>query len=403
MRTDGQNSVLAMQGRLMRDLRIFLLFGIIGCIPAIRVGNSAGEMKPVPLPPVEGAVIGAAFSPDSSRLALIRKVLAHGTSGLQHVLQIIEIQSRQEIAHAEIFKWEPASLDSSTDFLAYSPDGRYLLAATKGSDFLFILDASSLQSVKQFALHQEAGSRIILERHHYFRGVIGLAVAAGADIFGVLTHDEMEGNEISVGSFSSGRIINKWSLGKGRAATQLGEMSISVIEDGSRIAVSLLPDQNSLPKTFNNVRVYNSWTGQITRSIRTTSLIGQISFISNGELLTSRVDTPGLFSKKVCLEKWNLSDGTLGGQFCDDGRNVNVTFAISLAANRAVGFASQIHRSIEGHVYAAAGRVDVWDMQSGNLTASSSDLPHLVANLKLSPSGEWLMVDQTLFQLRSVP
>src|SRR5438874_8466500 len=109
--------------------------------------------------------------------------------------------------------------------------GRYLLLTTKGSDVLMILEGASLRVVKQIALHPEAHSRVPLggQDHRYFRGVVSLAVASKADIFAVLTHDELQGNEVFVGSFSSGQIVKNWSLGQGRAATQLGQISISLI------------------------------------------------------------------------------------------------------------------------------------------------------------------------------
>jgi hypothetical protein len=88
-------------------------------------------------------------------------------------------------------------------------------------------------------------------------------------VFGVLTHDELQGNEVFVGSFSSGQIIKGWSLGKGRTATQLGQTALSLSEDGSRTAVTVLPDGNSLPKGFNNLRLYNSSSGDMVKSIRT--------------------------------------------------------------------------------------------------------------------------------------
>lgn len=387
----------------MRDLRAFLLISIVGCISSMLLAN-AGEIKSVPLPPDEGAVvIGAAFSPDSSQLALIRKAISPDKSSQHHILQIMELRSRQELSHVGIFKGDPESPASNTDLVTYSADGQYLLVATKGSDVLLILDASTLREIKRFDLRPEAKSRNSLGKHLYFSGVIDIAAAAKADIFCVLTHDELKGNEVIVGSFLSGRIMNQWSLGRGRAATPLGEIAISVSENGSRIAVSLLPVQNSLPKNFDNIRIYDSGTGRIVKSIQTASFIGKISFISNEALLMSRIDTPGLFSKKVCLEKWLLNTGKLGGLFCDDRRNVNLTHAVSLTANRVVGFASQIHRSIEGQVYAGSGKVDVWDMKSGDMIASSSDMPYLVSYIKVSSNGEWIMANQTLLHISPVP
>lgn len=102
---------------------------------------------------------------------------------------------------------------------------------------------------------------------------MSLAVAWKAGIFGVVTHDELQGNEVFVGSFASGQIIKSWSLGRGRTATQLGQTSLSLSDDGARIAVSVLPDGNSIPKGFNNLRLYNSGNGEMVKSIRTDGFL----------------------------------------------------------------------------------------------------------------------------------
>lgn len=373
--------------------------GILACLFAVRTVSAANVMKPVALPAAEGRLVGAAFSPDSSRLAVVRNI-----AGQQNVLQIVDLKSGREVAHAGVLDTEPADLATSAHFVEYSPDGHYLLLATKGSDVLSIIDANTLRTLKRIALHPEADSRTALgQGRRYFRGVISLAASARQDVFGVLTHDELQGNEVFVGSFSSGQIIKGWSLGKGRTATQLGQTALSLSEDGSRTAVTVLPDGNSLPKGFNNLRLYNSSSGDMVKSIRTDGLIGQIILLPGENVLASKIDTPGLFSKKACIEKWNLDKGSLSSRFCDQGRNVSVALAASLAAGRVVGFASQMHKSIEGQVYAASGRVDVWDMKPGNIVASSDEIPRLVSYLRVSANGEWVLADQMLFQLSTAP
>jgi hypothetical protein len=144
-------------------------------------------------------------------------------------------------------------------------------------------------------------------------------------------------------------------------------------------------------------------SGKVEKSIRTDGLTGQIILLHDDDLLASRIDTPGLFSKKTCIEWWNLDSRNLKSRFCDPGRTVSVALAASLAAGRVVGFASRMRKTIEGQVYAASGRVDVWDMKSGNLIASSEEIPRLVQHLEISANGEWVMADQTLFQLSPGP
>jgi hypothetical protein len=382
---------------------VMVLSGVLACHFAVLATGSVRALNPVTLPSAEGVIVGAAFSPDSSRVAILRHVSA-GASSQRHVMQITELKSVQELAHLEIFDGQAADLDSGTHLIAYSPDSHYLILATKGSDVLWILDAVSLQALKRIALHPEEESRRSLgQGHRYFRGVISLAVSTKGDLFGLLTHDESQDNEVFIGSFSSERIIKRWSLGRGDTATQLGQISLSLSADGSRTAVSVLPEENKLPKGFNNLRLYDTSTGEMVRSIRTDGFVGQIVLVPGENIFTSRIDTPGMFSKKTCIDKWNFSARTDDSHFCDQGRTVSVALAVSPAAGRVVGFASQMHKSIEGQAYVASGRVDVWDTESGNLIASSVDIPTFVASLQVSSNGEWVMADQMLLRLSITP
>jgi hypothetical protein len=361
---------------------------------------NASQMKPVKLPSADGKLLGAAFSPDSSHIAIIRKV-AKPKTGQRLVLQIVELKSLQEVGRRDVLGDEAAGLTTNVHLIGYSSDGSYLLLATRGSDLLTIIDAATLHIVKQIALHPETDARTSLgQGHRLFRGVVSLSVSAKGNVFGVLAHDEMQGgNELFIGSFSSGRIVKSWSLGRGRIATQLGQVSLSVSEDGSNAVVTLLPEENRLPKRFNNVRLFRSTSGELLKSMRTDELVGQVALLPNSEVLAARIDTPGLFAKTACLERWNLNSGSLENQFCDEGRNVSAVLSVTLAADRVVGFGSKMHKSIEGQIYSASGRVDVWDLKSGVLVASSDEMPHFVSSVLISNNGEWLLADQELLQL----
>jgi WD40 repeat protein len=382
-----------------------LLFMVAVCFAVIQTADATDSIETVTLPPAEGTIVGAVFSPDSSQLILLRHVADTGSSGQRHVIQSVNLASRREGMRADVPTEDAADLASSIHFIKFSPDGCYLVIGKRASDVVFILDAATLQPVYKIALHPETDSRVDLgaREHHHFKGIIDLAVAAKADVFAVLTHDELGGNEVFVGSYSLRRIVKKWELGPGRAATQIGQISLSIASDGSRIAASALPSGNTIPKNFYNIRIYDSSSGRMVKAIRTSAVVGKVETISNEDILVSRIDTPGIFSKKACIEKWNLNSGTLVGQLCDNDRNVTSALAVSLASDRVVGFSSRMRKSIEGQIYAVSGRVDVWDVNSGRLIAASSDLPRLISDLQVSPDGKWVMGDQSLFKLSPIP
>jgi len=379
--------------------------GLVGCLVVVGRLGLASQMKQVDLPSSDGTTLGAAFSPDSSRIALITNAV--GTETRQrYILQVIELKSKREMGRTEVLGDEPADLSTNAHLIGFSSDGRYLLLAARGSDVLLIIDSARLEIVRRILLHPKTDARTRLgPGHPNFKGIVSISFSVKGNVFGVLTHDEVEGEEVFIGSFSSAQIVSSWNLGRGRMATQLGQISLSLSEDGSDTLVSLLPDQDKLPKDFENVRLFDSNTGKVLKSLHTDGLVGQIVLLPKDEILAARIDTPGLFSKKACLERWNINTGTLENQFCDESRNVSAALSATVSADRVAGFGSEQHKSIEGHVYSAAGRVDVWDLKSGALLASSKDMHHLISSLQISANGEWVFAEQVLLQLnaRTVP
>jgi hypothetical protein len=64
---------------------------LAACILVVEAAGAADVLQPVALPTAERAIVGAAFSPDSSRLALGRKVPIAGTPRARDIRQIFEI------------------------------------------------------------------------------------------------------------------------------------------------------------------------------------------------------------------------------------------------------------------------------------------------------------------------
>jgi hypothetical protein len=361
-------------------------------------------LEPMSLPSAEGTIVATAFSPDSTRVVIVRHLAGGaGTSTARHTVQVVNLESAREISKADLPNGEPFDMAMSAHFIRYSFDGRYLVLGTSGADMLLILDAIKLQVMNRIILHPGTQHRKSLsqEGNRHFQGVISLAVASNAEMFGVLTHDEQLGaNEVFIGSFSSGQIIRSWILGYGRAQTGLGQTSLSLSEDGLRTAVSLVPPtRDKLPKDFNNIRLYNSNSGELIAAVRTDGLAGQIAVAPGGIVFASRIDTPSLFSKKVCIEKWNLGTGVLMDRFCDQGRHV-ILLGVSQTSNLLAGFGCYIKKDLERNVYSVPGRIDVWDMKSGDLIAYSGEIPRLAsADIQISHNGSWLLANQTLFQI----
>jgi hypothetical protein len=359
-------------------------------------------LKTVALPSAEGTIVGTGFSPDSDRIAIVRYIFDRDASTARHTIQIVDLKSGHEVSQAGLPNEDSSYTAVSPHFIMYSSDGRYLLLATTGSDVLLVVDPIKLQILRRIVLHPETEHRrSISEVSRNFRGVVSLAVASNENVFGVLTHDGLGANEIFVGSISSGQIIKGWSLGHGRTSSEMGRTSLSLSKDGSRTAVSVVPpDGDHLPKDFNNLRLYKSDSGVLIEAVRTDGLVGQMALMPDEGAIASRIDIPGLFSKNICIEKWNLSTKALTTKFCDAGRHV-LFLGTSSAAGLVAGFACRIHKDIEGNVYSLPGRIDVWDIKSGARIAFSEEFPKALSDIQISPNGSWLSANQMLFQIEA--
>jgi hypothetical protein len=373
---------------------------LVGCQAVF----AAGTLKPVALPSSDGTIAGMGFSPDSSLIAILRYAIDRGTSNAKYTIQTVDLKTGHELFQSDLPSGESTYLAMNAHFVMFSHDGRYVLVTTAGTDVLLILDASRLQVVDRIVLHPNAQHRRPLsgEGNRKFQGVVSLSVASNSQVFGVLTHDEELGvNEIFIGTFPSGRIIGSWVLGYGRTQTEMGQTSLSLSEDGLRVVVSVVPSgQDSSSKDFKNLRLYKSENGELIRAIRTDGLVGQIALMPGDSVLASRIDTPNLFSKKLCIEKWNLATGILTSRFCDQGRQV-ILLGVSQSTDLLAGFACRIHKDLEGNIFSVPGRIDVWDMKMGVLVAQSEEVPRLVfADIQISPDGSWLSANQMLFRIK---
>ena len=85
----------------MRRLTL-IRFGILGWIFAVRMATASVEIKQITLPSAEGSVVASAFSPDSSRIAVLRKVGVPNAVAPQYAMQIVELASGQEVTHGEV-------------------------------------------------------------------------------------------------------------------------------------------------------------------------------------------------------------------------------------------------------------------------------------------------------------
>ena len=346
-------------------------------------------LKAVGLPPAEGTIVSAAFSPDNIHLAIIRS----NASDRQNELHVLDVRTGKEVSHVSV--QEESFCQDSQHAMSYSSDGRYLLLTATGADAVLVFDTTEFQVAKRIVLHPLARP-LLSQRPNYFRGVISLATASKADIFGVLTHDELRGNEIFMGSFSSLAISKSWSIGQGRTFSQIGHSALSLADDGLQVAVSILPEGNKVPKNFDNLRLYDSKTGSPLNMIRTGALIGQIKVLPDQTVLTARLDAPSMFGKKACLEIWSFATGKLTQTYCDANLNVEVTFATAKTNSIVVGFAAQVHKDFEGHIEKVNGRIIVWNAP-GNIVSESQEFPNLVRDIVVSPDSNWIFAAQTLF------
>ncbi len=137
----------------------------------------------------------------------------------------------------------------------------------------------------------------MLKSSFYFKGVVILARSSG-DLFVVLTEEEPEGiNEVFVGSFSMRQVFKKWSVGQKGSAGPARINWLSLNEDGSNLAASMVPPviESRPPRGFLNLRVFNTRTGETLKSARADAPFGHVELLPDDDVLASRLLAPGIF------------------------------------------------------------------------------------------------------------
>src|SRR5579884_1232511 len=229
---------------------------VVVLLELLSVAHGASSIHIVSLDVAEPGVLGAAFSPNSHQLAFVVRKSDSAPESAMYVLRAIELPSMKTVAESEI---GPTAGEKNFR-LQYSSGGRYLLIGAEGTDTVSIRDGKTLQSLHEILLHTENRSRQLLGSH-YIKGVVSIAAARNNDIFGVLTGAAPAGpSDVFVGSFGSGRIVQRFSLGEGGSADFLGKTGISFTEDGAKLVASILPIGKRIPKSFANLRLFNPLT-----------------------------------------------------------------------------------------------------------------------------------------------
>ncbi|MDR3763653.1 MAG: hypothetical protein P4M01_06100 [Acidobacteriota bacterium] len=378
---------------------------ILTCLLLVAATSLAQQkqLEPVALPPAPGRVIATAFSPDSRSVALVRSVSEESAENAKSAppvhltLQVMNLATAEETAKTSIPNRVERGEAFQRHFLYYSADGKRLLYATEGSDQITILDAETFLVVRQFSL-KPGKAKPAAEGFH---GIAMIAPAAHANVFGILRHDEGGEDEVLIGSFDSGEILQSWPVGRVRVATPLGETSLALSGDGKQVALSVLPDANRLPKTFRNLRLYDAESGNLLKSIRSKGLVGPLVVLNKEHILAARIDLPGFFSRSNCFERWDMNSGTLAGRYCAAKMNA-IAVDATTSTGRVAGYVGRWHKASDGNYYIRHGRVDVWNMNSGAPVASLG--PFRGRGLvKISPDGKWILVEQILIQVDEGP
>jgi WD40 repeat protein len=365
------------------------------------VAQHAVALETHSLPGAEGEIVGANFSPDGRRLAVVR----HMRTGEVpvHTVQILTLPDVREIARKSFIDGDPADLSTGPHLLRYSPDGRQLVLAAVGSELLLFLNAATLEESGRVWIHDDGEGHDILPRngvraHRYFHGVVDVATASQSGVFGVLT--SAGDGEVSLYSFASMRMVQRWTTGPDSLSYWASHTSLSLSADGGLTAVSVVPDLNGkVPKGSKNLLVYDSRSGSLKEAIRTPNLIGPLEMVPDDHILAARIDIPGLFTKKACIEEWNLEKATLESQLCDPDASVRWALGVSANLTRIAGFAASNRKDIEGHAYDVSGYLDVWDRRSGELIGRSARIQGIISKIEFSPDGAWIFAGQTLYRV----
>jgi WD40 repeat protein len=355
----------------------------------------------------------AAFSPDDRLLAVIASKGFQGKEGTEitEEVQIWDFRSGKLIAE-KVLSRRPLSTvtqqhpDQGAALYGYTHSGSELLLYRDGH--LMLLDAATLDQIREIDLGMSSwpkfppswASRSFLEEVTMDGNGRRVAV--------LLQWGTGGGGELRVYNLNSGDLIRKWAYqdlrGKRDRSEDFGGADIS--PDGRQVAVSIIPfgfGEGELHASDRNVFVLDVDSGHTVASINTDYPAGEVRFapVDPPSLLTVSADNFDRGrSRKDTIKVWDPQNGKLLSGLARPPEGVHFQLQVSSDGRIVMGYTG-LERFTghwwllqEEYGFVAYNRFSLWDLKTGQIIASSPEIPPSQSHRQflLSPKGDVVLL-----------
>jgi WD40 repeat protein len=354
----------------------------------------------------------AAFSPDDRLLAAIASKGFEGKEGAEitEEVQIWDFRSGKLIAE-KVLSRRPASTvaqqhpDQGAALYGRTHSGSELLLYRDGH--LMLLDAATLDQIRQIDLGKSDRPEFppTSASHSFMEEV---TTDGNGNRAAVLLQWSTGGGELRVYNLNSGDLIRKWAYqdlrGKSDRSEDFGGADIS--PDGRQVAVSIIPfvfGEGELRASDRNVFVLDVDSGHTLASINTGYPAGEVRFapVDPPSLLTVSADNfDRSRSHNDTIKVWDLQNGKLLSELASPPEGVHFQLQVSSDGRIVMGytgletFAGHWWLLQEEYGFVAYNRFSLWDLKTGQIIASSPEIPPSQSHRQflLSPKGDVVLL-----------
>jgi hypothetical protein len=348
---------------------------------------------------------GADISPDSKLVAVDAVNGSEGPKGIESVeeIQVWSFRDRKLVTSKVLSRRTYAKVsdvpnDYDPGFVRYTASGSKLVVYWKGhvapEGRLLVLDSKTLDELQNIDLGMSSWPRptSASDLHSH---VIDVQVDERGDRAAVLLSWGLGGGELRIYSLASGDLIRKRDF-------QVTVEGISLDSTGRKVATLFMPfspGERLLHVKERNLLVLDVDSGKTVTEINTGYIASSVAFVGSNMLATASANPEPKYFSKDTLKIWNAQTGQLVREIVSPPGGVHNTLLVTSDGRVALGYVGldkeRLHWWLgqEEYVETIYKRFRLWDLVTGQVIATSSDLPSLTGSaFALSAKGDVVLI-----------
>lgn len=366
--------------------RYSLAVGVV-CIWLIGLRPLAqdGKMLMFSLPP-QIEIFSADISPDTQTVVIrslkrtVKTVQGETIKSYSDTVEVWDFRTQEILVKKDISTWEGSRLRQSGNQVRYSGDGKYLVIYDSNS--LLVWQADTLAEVRSFPMSINEGTVRLL--------ALKMEISPTRPLVAVLFYGGTLGHNgvLHIYNFETGNLHSETSLDGWPSG-------FSWSPNSDRIAVSVRPHSlaDKTPKSFRDLWIVDTATGKKLMQIHTGQHGGPVSFGKNSRIYTSTHRFAGKIKRNHKIIVWDIAKGIALHKIEAKPGGIRRHLDISRNSQVLLGYVGLEKTyfdwgDFEWSYKAEDQKFRLWDTETGEVIATSPDLPFGPREYRLAANGK---------------